>query len=220
MGILGVISALTLPAIVQKYREQATVARVKKFYSVFSQAYTMAVMENGTIDTWGLENSTMYEDDDGNSLHTDASLEQYDKFFTVISKYLTKAGYEKIHNTKGEGGSLNSGYILSDGTQIVAMWLSPSNCSDANPTSNCGDFYIKTDNKPYYDDDGNIRPNLFAFFLKPNKIEPLGIDDTNFKNYCLNGRNYSRCTGWVIMNGNMDYLHCNDLSINGKTKCK
>lgn len=92
MGILGVISALTLPAIVQKYREQATVARVKKFYSVFSQAYTMAVMENGTIDTWGLENSTIYEDDDGNSLHTDASLEQYDKFFTVISKYLTKAG--------------------------------------------------------------------------------------------------------------------------------
>ena len=28
------------------------------------------------------------------------------------------------------------------------------------------------------------------------------------------------CTAWVIYNGNMDYLHCNDLSWHGKTKCK
>lgn len=27
------------------------------------------------------------------------------------------------------------------------------------------------------------------------------------------------CTAWVIFNENMDYLHCDDLSWNGKTKC-
>ncbi|MBQ8167977.1 prepilin-type N-terminal cleavage/methylation domain-containing protein, partial [bacterium] len=27
------------------------------------------------------------------------------------------------------------------------------------------------------------------------------------------------CTAWVIENGNMDYLHCDDLSWNGKRKC-
>ena len=182
----------------------------------------MAVMENGTIDTWGLEDSTTYEDDDGNSLHTDASLEQYDKFFTVISKYLTKAGYEKIHNTKGDGGSLNSGYILPDGTAIIGMWLSPSNCSEADPTSKCGDFYIHVDNRPSQDEDGNWNPNVFAFNFYPNRISPMGLNTTwdEFKYGCLSGSAYQYCTGWVIVNGNMDYLHCKDLSWNGKTRCK
>ena len=27
------------------------------------------------------------------------------------------------------------------------------------------------------------------------------------------------CAAWVIENGNMDYLHCDDLSWDGKRKC-
>lgn len=45
LGIIGVVAAMTIPVLVQKYKEQATVTRVKKFYSVFSQAYTMAINE-------------------------------------------------------------------------------------------------------------------------------------------------------------------------------
>lgn len=50
---------------------------------------------------------------------------------------------------------------------------------------------------------------------------PLGFD---FPNRCTiksndiyNGRN---CTAWLLYNENMDYLHCDDLSWTGKTKCK
>ena len=31
-----------------------------------------------------------------------------------------------------------------------------------------------------------------------------------------NGRG---CTAWIVENGNMDYLHCDDLSWDGKRKC-
>ena len=213
LGIIGVVAALTLPSLVQKYREQATVTRVKKFYSVFSQAYAMAVQENGTIDNWGLKDSETYKDDNGNSLHSEESLEEYDKFFTIMSKYLTKAEYQKLHNTKGEGNSANTGYVLADGTQIMGLYLKPSNCNGQNTYNKyCGDFYITTDIK--------TDNNVFAFIIQPIRIYPYGTDNATFKNYCLNGKNYSRCTGWVIMNGNMDYLHCDDLSINGKTKCR
>lgn len=177
----------------------------------------MAIQENGTIDGWGLKDTVISEDDDGNSIHSDVSLEQYDKFFEIISKYLTKADYHKIHNSK-QGESENSGYVMADGTQIVGIYLQPSRCND--DYTYCGDFYIKTDGKPYYDANKKFRPNIFVFKLEPYKISPIGTDDRTFKNFCLNGENYSRCTGWVILNGNMDYLHCRDLSINGKTKCK
>lgn len=55
LGIIGVVAAMTLPALVQNYKEQETVTRVKKFYSVFSQAYAQAILDNGTIDNWGFQ---------------------------------------------------------------------------------------------------------------------------------------------------------------------
>lgn len=221
LGIIGVVAALTIPSLVQKHQEQVTVTKLKKFYSAFSQAYTMAVLEHGTLDNWGLESSELVEDEDGNSTHSEQSFEQYDKFFNIIDKYLQKGDYKKLHSTTGKNDIENSGYILSDGTRIVGLWLSdPSGCVTSKPTYYCGDFYVVTDNKNYYDKDKNFKKNAFAFKINPERIFPLGNDENSFKNYCLNGKNYARCTGWVITHGNMDYLHCNDLSWNGKTKCK
>ena len=54
LGIIGIVCAITLPSIVQNYREKQTVAKLKKTYSILSQAMTSAVNENGTLDTWGL----------------------------------------------------------------------------------------------------------------------------------------------------------------------
>lgn len=52
LGIIGVVAALTLPTLIQKQQEKATVTALKKFYSSFSQAYMRAIQENGTPDTW------------------------------------------------------------------------------------------------------------------------------------------------------------------------
>ncbi len=87
LGIIGIVAAMTLPAVVQDYRERETVARVKKFYSVFSQAYTLAILEHGTIDTWGLTDSSQTQDDEGNKIHSEESVENYDKFFQIIKPY-------------------------------------------------------------------------------------------------------------------------------------
>lgn len=221
LGIIGVVAAMTMPVLIQKHREQVAVTKVKKFYSTFSQAYLMAVQENGTLDNWGLKDSEQEEDDDGNKIHSDESLEQYDKFLTIMSKYLKKVEQKKMHNTVGEKGTDNIGYVMADGTRIVGVWLKPSTCNGLNPKAYCGDFYMVTDNKSYYENDRKtFRPNIFAFQLRPYSIFPSGASDSSFKNNCLSGKNRSHCTGWVITNGNMDYLHCDDLEWNGKTKCK
>lgn len=55
-------------------------------------------------------------------------------------------------------------------------------------------------------------------------VVPHGLhDDTMYKfnTKCLAKPGDSwGCTAWVIVNENMDYLHCNDLDWNGKTSCK
>lgn len=138
----------------------------------------------------------------------------------IMSKYLQKAGYEKLHsNIQKE----NVGFVLPDGTNIRGIWLQPSTCDSSYVNSYCGDVYIHVGNKKSnYDENGKrlVNNDVFAFIIQPHRIYPFGTNNAQFKNECLSGKNYSRCSGWVIMNGNMDYLHCKDLDINTKTSCK
>ena len=87
----------------------------------------------------------------------------------------------------------------------------------------CGNIYVVTDAGTMSElrADGNVykRNKTFSFLLRKDKIEPDGLGNNTFKYYCLTGTNYSKCTGWIIKNKNMDYLHCKDLDMNTKTKC-
>ncbi len=69
----------------------------------------------------------------------------------------------------------------------------------------------------------------FNLYLTPAKILPLGANETQypkekFKDYCNKSINKSdsgkACTAWVLYNENMDYLYCNDLDWNTKTRCR
>ncbi len=211
LGIIGVVAALTIPSLIQKHREQVAVTKVKKAYSMISQAYLMAIAENGTVDNWGLKKSELVED----GMRTDESVENEMKFLNILTKYMK-------HRTIGKkSGQARDVFALVDGTIIVGMWLQdPENCNESKDTSfYCGDFYITIDDKPYKDDNNKWQPNSFAFLINPNRIMPMGSQD-DFR-FCKSGKDYSRCSAWVITNGNMDYLHCpDDLSWNGQTKCK
>ena len=56
LGIIGIVAAMTLPALVQKNQEKVTVTKLKKVYSILSQAYQFAVNDYGTPDLWGFGN--------------------------------------------------------------------------------------------------------------------------------------------------------------------
>ena len=212
LGIIGVVAALTMPALIQKHQEQVAVNKLKKFYSTFSQAYLMAVNEYGTFDNWGLGGP---EDDaeDDNKYSTDY-IDRIDKFFDMMKPYLKIIHSEKLPTDKN--GHANTGYVLADGTHITGVWLNTPSCI-ANPNDICGDFYVKLDNKDY---DRNNNKNVFNFRIYKNKIKPSGSANYEFRD-CKNKTYPTHCTAWVIYNGNMDYLHCPDkLSWNGKRSCK
>ena len=90
-------------------------------------------------------------------------------------------------------------------------------------TLSCGDFAV--------DINGFTGPNtngkdIFYFYINSDGIVPIGKHDDRarpFENYCNmdadNEYNGYGCSAWVIYNKNTDYLHCNDLSWDGKHKC-
>ena len=52
LGIIGVVVAMTLPTLIQKQQDVATVSRLEKTYSILSQAVMSAQQEYGEIDFW------------------------------------------------------------------------------------------------------------------------------------------------------------------------
>ena len=103
LGVIGVVAAMTMPSVIKHYQQQATVSKVKKFYTTINQAIRQSEVENGSCSTWtragdGLKSQKVFYD-------------------TYLSKYLksTEFSLETIPDKKN---TTTKGYIikLADGS--------------------------------------------------------------------------------------------------------
>jgi hypothetical protein len=197
------VAALTMPSLIAKYQEKVTVTKLKKFYSVMSQAYAQSVEEYGTPDGWDL---IAYDSPVG-------AQNMAEKF----------KPYLKI--TDGDVGSNNKYfyYNLSDGS-FVTFTVRSASCSQVRGPGNlsqvCGTLGINFHGK---NEAGIPGTNEFYLIVTKNGIIPHGTAEAtgadSFEQGCLKASTKNTCTAWVLYNENMDYLHCDDLSWGGKTKC-
>ena len=58
IAIIGVVSAMTLPAIIKNYQKNVTANKLKQTYSLLAQALEKAKTDYGDIDTWDFYNGT------------------------------------------------------------------------------------------------------------------------------------------------------------------
>ena len=218
LGIIGVVAAMTMPSLTQNYQEKATVTKLKKCYSLVSQAYVSILNDEGGSDT-------LQAGDDLEMMEKFGKYLKYQKtcgrnkgcFPNVTYKSVTGNGYSKWEDDTTD----RSRAILTDGTLIMfnksAMW-----------GGNEGNYLYA---QIYVDINGFKGPNqlgrdFFYFYINPEKIVPAGAkaleeknEDQKFTKNCIQQNGYA-CAAWVIYNENMDYLHCKDLSWDGKHSCK
>lgn len=229
LGVIGVVAAMTLPALVQKRQEKVTVSKLKKSYSVIQQAYLMALEDKGTPDLWGLVDNLNSGNDD---------VDDTNNFLYHMKKYLKITHYcgGEAEGCWTNAKALHGGYFnnhedekryskaqLADGSNILTYVEYPD-CSGTRG-------YIK-DICGFYrtDVNGNKPPNtmgkdIFTFYFTKTRIIPAGTQQEmgaySFEQSCRDVSTHEGrgCTAWVIYNENLDYLHCKDLSWNGKKKC-
>lgn len=223
LGIIGVVAAMTLPSVIEKHREKAIVASLKKTYSILNSAYLSAVAEYGTPDEWGLGAAT----DPGASNNLANKFLPYLKVTTVCEPHKGKPcmpkGKYSFHFDKSaeltinDAGAWQKRAILSDGTTLIFSSSSPD-CSSYGMI--CGNIDV--------DVNGFKKPNeygydVFLFFVTKNGViprgHPLAKSPLTFRASCGNQFQGTSCAGWVIYKENMEYLRCDDLDWNGKTTC-
>ncbi len=173
LGIIGVVAALTMPALIGNYKKQQSIEQVKKVYSVLSQAFNHAVAEYGDSSEWD----------------TVTPANAYSYFDTYWKPYIQapdrcysykECGYEVLNpffkTNKGKDGyvvNIEGGsrvmFHMNDGTFVMIITSSG---------------YGADDRRILVDLNGPKLPNRFGndvfFFLRVNGkgIVPYGYNQT------------------------------------------
>ena len=116
LGVIGVVAAMTLPVLIQNYRNNVAETRLKKFYSAFNQAIQRSVAENGDYSGWDYPFVDL-KDDDGNYIGPADQIDN--QFRRYIGQYLNIAKREVITNS-GNGLEQNLYYLADGGAFTVA----------------------------------------------------------------------------------------------------
>lgn len=226
LGIIGIVAAMTLPALMEKQNEKARVTQLKKTYSILQQAHLRAIEVSGEPDGWGT-----YSNSNGNSSGATNILNVYKKHLKIIKNCGTGQGCFKAGMRLDNRTDMTK-IILADGTNMAFSSVNES-CDLAVGDLNPGLF--KVCGWITVDLNGTKKPNIFGedtfeFYITKFGIVPYGTrgDGTHpFARECLmdysatilNGDKHG-CTGWVLQNNNQDYLHCAGLALWGKKECK
>lgn len=163
LGIIGIVAAMTLPAMIMNHRKQVTVNKVKKFYTVMSQATNSAIAEYGSMEDWqGFTTAWNGE-------------EMQNWFDTYLKPYLKVI--DEFVKTDEETGHSYLFVVLSDGSVIMMTNWAGSAKSDDNANhvqdNHNGLIHLSylTDKKLIDDVDSRIGcVNTFSFlFYSPLK---------------------------------------------------
>lgn len=194
LGIIGVVAAITLPSLVNNYKEKELISRTKKVYSNLQNAILMSQRDMGVIG----DNTVMF---DVNKTSAEVA-ENFVKYFngatlckTKNDKGCKKYYYETLYATKytGQGDTAqvwsnsDAKIILNDGavvnvSQFTACKRTWEGC-EKDETGNCkrdeNDNIITQTNSGtncaslYFDVNGPKPPNQFgadtyAIFINPD----------------------------------------------------
>lgn len=119
LGIIGVVAALTMPALIQNTKKSEASARIKKFYSAMSQAILLSENDNGSAKEWSKVDNIDKDPDTG--LYDDADAQNTEIYFnTYLKKYLKYDGTTKDEDTNLFKVLLNDGssFLMRNGSCI------------------------------------------------------------------------------------------------------
>lgn len=203
LGIIGVVAALTIPTLMQKYQVKRTVAILKEDQSIIAQMLKLSIEENGEPDGWiGLEN------------HSEDSAKILAEKFNPYWKLSLDCG---VYDEKGDcfyNGELK---YLNGSSYLNSAKYRNSYKVKLNNGTGIEYYFYPNPHRVYFvvDVNGDKKPNVvgrdvFWFkYLPDSGLRPLGAPngENDYRTDCLlSSRGYG-CAYYVLMFSNQDYLN-------------
>lgn len=209
LGIIGIVSALTVPVLVQNWQKKTYVTQLHKVYNVFSQSFEKAMAEKRAMSLYEADIVPSFRGaDSGNQNGIKNFLHEHFKVVKDCGNNYSQCfapSYKSL-----EGGTRNTtigGYCISiaDGTSVCMQM-------DDEPNGN------ETVGSIIVDTNGSKGPNIagrdfFRMYIYGDGIiDDYDIDPTcrkntdcarqrrqdNFESYCMNPNDTDGCFGRIL----------------------
>lgn len=216
LGVIGVVAAMTMPSVINHFKEKQTVTALKHSYSVLSQAFTNIIANEGTPDTWNLTSTEDFRDLFAKYIRNTKKCDAENGACQPECVY----GLHAVNSCYNYNNTAHSALMLNNGT-VLTFWL-----RDDMYVKNCDDTSIGIPDSCmltiHTDINGMKGPNTwgkdrFEFYVYKHRILPAGHPEMTagdiFDGNCINGENGTLfdghgCGAWVLYNENLDYLKC------------
>ena len=201
LGIIGVVAAITIPILLNRYYEKQTIAKVIETQSIISQALRLVEQDYDTPENWGLS-SGFYTKEDGEKIG--AILKHALKIALDCGTTDTQGKcVPQTNYTYLDGKDLRQDY-RTNGTYKVVLTNGVSIWFGANRQQI--DFF--------FDTNGKAKPNvvgrdLFAMtYIFDKGLLPDGgpDDDTPYQTSCNIKSTGWGCTYYILKFKDMKYL--------------
>lgn len=166
LGIIGVVAAMTMPTLIQKYQKKVTAVRIKKAYSMIYQAVKLSEAENGNFNEWDMPSSNTVEN---TRKFVKTYFEPYLKELQECSQ-----GLDKSCTYPMSGAGVN--YLMNNGEGISILAASD------------GKIRFLYDLYPNKGDKHILGKDYFYFEITNGKLLPAGYTPGLTRKDILNGK--------------------------------
>ena len=200
LGIIGVVSALTLPTLIKNYQKKETVAKLQKAISVLNQAYRLSNDEAGEALATDSVNMDSHE-------YFETYWAPYIKTLTYCKSYAT-CGYSSYTPFKKLSGEQSGWYVVEP--RLRSTFLTPEGFVYViflATWKDTGGGEKKVQQQIFVDINGANKPNQYGkdvFWLTRGDNEGEGIQpychyktDSEIQQNCSNAGEGSCCAEMI-----------------------
>ena len=208
LGIIGVVAAMTLPALIQKNNNKVVETRLMKFYSTINQAIKMAEVDYGDKKYWFEDLAGAEFDKDGKPVPGSSAQEKwFNKYFTPYMKILkTDTMYDgRLIVYFPDGTAL----ALAHHTTVDWFFFTGSRCKVEsydeihNLYGKCVFSFafspVSTSSIWKYHYNKGVEPYKYAWDGDIEQLKKACYNDTALGDSSISGRSY--CTALIQLNG-------------------
>lgn len=176
LGIIGIVAALTMPALIADYKKKEDVAKLKKAYTIINQAFKLSEVDNGSSEHWA-------------SAYDIGAIEYYEKYWEhyfqgpSLCQTYKECGFSSSRPWKLLNGNVAPTVVDMSGTSNSRVFFYTSDGILFGIFSTHGDM-TSPNLSVFVDINGAKKPNingkdLFIFTRVAGKgIYPLGYNHT------------------------------------------
>lgn len=204
LGIIGIVAAMTLPAVINTYKKQELVARLKKSYTVLNQAMKLAEVDHGEFEYWETPQQI------GKEAYTQKYFKQY---FNIMKecKDADDCGYSRIQYRALDGKTYRYGTVWApNGTTIAVADGSIYQFRTSVQADDLDDPSLtdKYSSLIFIDTNGSKEPNtlgkdVFIFKRQDGILKPFGQELTydEIDSNCKTDGTGEYCAAKIIADG-------------------